>query len=330
MTTPLVSATGLTKVFEVGSSGLFGLRKPASLRAVDEVSLTINAGETLGLVGESGCGKSTLGRLLLRLIEPTAGRIAFDGSDITGLGRSAMRAVRRSMQIVFQDPYGALNPRMSVEDIIAEPLLIHGAKPGAETRRKVTEMLGKVGLPARALDRFPHEFSGGQRQRIGIARALVLHPRLIVCDEAVSALDVSVQAQIVNLLQDLQREMGLTYLFIAHDLSVVRHISDRVAVMYLGKVVEIADKRTIYSAPLHPYTRALIAAVPAQHPAQRSRGRRERIAGDIPSALNPPSGCRFHTRCPHVMAVCRERAPVLTEPAPGHQVACHLIEAPQA
>jgi oligopeptide/dipeptide ABC transporter ATP-binding protein len=326
MTAPLVSATGLSKEFEIGGGGFLGLRKPLALRAVDDVSLTIQAGETLGLVGESGCGKSTLGRLLLRLIEPTAGRIEFDGNDITALRRMEMRAFRRSMQIIFQDPYGALNPRMSVEDIIAEPLVIHGTRPGAETRRQVTAMLDKVGLPARAIDRFPHEFSGGQRQRIGIARALILHPRLIVCDEAVSALDVSVQAQIVNLLQDLQREMGLTYLFIAHDLSVVRHISDRVAVMYLGKVVEVADKKTIYAAPLHPYTQALIAAVPAQHPAQRSRGRRQRIAGDIPSALNPPSGCRFHTRCPHVMPVCRERAPPLTEPAPGHQVACHLIQ----
>ena len=326
MTTPLIEASGLAKHFEVGGGGFFGLRKGVTLRAVDEVSLRILPGETLGLVGESGCGKSTFGRLLLRLIEPTAGRIAFDGRDITGLGRAEMRAVRRSMQIIFQDPYGALNPRMSVEDIIAEPLIIHGATPGAETRRQVTQMLEKVGLPARALDRYPHEFSGGQRQRIGIARALVLHPRLIVCDEAVSALDVSVQAQIVNLLQDLQREMGLTYLFIAHDLSVVRHISDRVAVMYLGKVVEVADKKTIYAAPLHPYTRALIAAVPAQHPAQRSRGKRERIAGDIPSALNPPSGCRFHTRCPHVMPVCRERAPELREAAAGHQVACHLTD----
>jgi oligopeptide/dipeptide ABC transporter ATP-binding protein len=325
MTTPLIEATALSKHFEVGGGGLFGLRKATMLRAVDEVSFSINAGETLGLVGESGCGKSTLGRLLLRLIEPTSGRVAFDGNEITGIGRMEMRGFRRSMQIIFQDPYGALNPRMSVEDIIAEPLLIHGARMNAETRGKVAQMLEKVGLPARALDRFPHEFSGGQRQRIGIARALVLHPRLIVCDEAVSALDVSVQAQIVNLLQDLQREMGLTYLFIAHDLSVVRHISDRVAVMYLGKVVEVADKATIYAAPLHPYTQALIAAVPAQHPAQRSRGKRQRIAGDIPSALNPPSGCRFHTRCPHVMPVCRETAPPLRTTAPGHQAACHLL-----
>jgi oligopeptide/dipeptide ABC transporter ATP-binding protein len=229
------------------------------------------------------------------------------------------------MQIIFQDPYGALNPRMAVEDIIAEPLVIHGAKSGAETRQKVTEMLDRVGLPSRALDRFPHEFSGGQRQRIGIARALILRPRFVVCDEAVSALDVSVQAQIVNLLQDLQRDMGLTYLFIAHDLSVVRHISDRVAVMYLGKIVEVADKRVIYTTPQHPYTRALIAAVPAPHPSRRSRGKRENIVGDIPSALNPPSGCRFHTRCPHVMPICREAAPPLVEMQPGHQVACHLM-----
>jgi oligopeptide/dipeptide ABC transporter ATP-binding protein len=229
------------------------------------------------------------------------------------------------MQIIFQDPYGALNPRMAVEDIIAEPLVIHGAKHGTETRQQVTEMLDRVGLPRRALDRFPHEFSGGQRQRIGIARALILRPRFVVCDEAVSALDVSVQAQIVNLLQDLQRDMGLTYLFIAHDLSVVRHISDRVAVMYLGKIVEVAEKRVIYNDPQHPYTRALIAAVPAPHPSRRSRGKRENIVGDIPSALNPPSGCRFHTRCPHVMPICKEVAPPLTQTQAGHQVACHLM-----
>ena len=325
MTQPLVEAVGLEKHFAIGGSGFLGLTPAAKLRAVDDVSLSIFAGETLGLVGESGCGKSTLGRLLLRLVEPTGGTIRFDGQDITALGRKPMLSVRRGMQIVFQDPYGSLNPRMRVEDIIAEPLVIHGMSSG-EARREVLGMLERVGLPARATERFPHEFSGGQRQRIGIARALILKPRLIVCDEAVSALDVSVQAQIVNLLQDLQREMGLTYLFIAHDLSVVRHISDRVAVMYLGRVVEVAAKQTIYAAPRHPYTQALIAAVPASHPALRLRGRRARIAGDIPSAINPPSGCRFHTRCPHVMAVCRERAPLLLETAPGHQVACHLTE----
>ena len=248
---------------------------------------------------KSGCGKSTLGRLLIRLMQPTSGNIIFDGADITRLNPGELRVKRRSMQIIFQDPYGALNPRMAVEDIIMEPLLIHGARHGAEARRQVTAMLDLVGLPARVRDRFPHEFSGGQRQRIGIARALVLRPKFVVCDEPVSALDVSVQAQIVNLLQDLQGELGLTYLFIAHDLGVVKHISTRVAVMYLGKIVEFADKRTLYANPLHPYTQALIAAVPAAHPARRSRGRRERLADDIPSALHPPSGCRFHTRCPY-------------------------------
>jgi oligopeptide/dipeptide ABC transporter ATP-binding protein len=330
MSRPLVEAVGLEKDFIIGGRSFLGLTPSVKLRAVDNVSLSIVTGETLGLVGESGCGKSTLGRLLLRLIEPTGGAIRFDGQDITSLGRGPMRAVRRGMQIVFQDPYGALNPRMTVEDIVGEPLAIHGTPPGEATRREVRAMLERVGLPARAIDRFPHEFSGGQRQRIGIARALILKPRLIVCDEAVSALDVSVQAQIVNLLQDLQREMGLTYLFIAHDLSVVRHISDRVAVMYLGRVVEVAPKHAIYGAPLHPYTQALIAAVPASHPSMRSRGRRVRIAGDIPSAINPPSGCRFHTRCPHVMPICRERSPALLEAAPGHQVACHLIESPDS
>ena len=321
----LIEASNVSKHYPVRGGPLFR-RHILSLRAVDDVTLDIAPSETLGLVGESGCGKSTLGRLLIRLIEPTAGAIRFDGHDITTLTGAALRERRRSMQIIFQDPYGALNPRMSVEDIIIEPLQIHGlAHSGA--RQQVTRMLDLVGLPERVRDRYPHEFSGGQRQRIGIARALVLHPKFVVCDEPVSALDVSVQAQIVNLLADLQRELGLTYLFIAHDLGVVKHISTRVAVMYLGKIVETAEKRALYAAPLHPYTKALIAAVPALHPADRGRRRalRERLAGDVPSALHPPSGCRFHTRCPHAMPVCREQEPRVVEPTPGHRVACHLV-----
>jgi oligopeptide/dipeptide ABC transporter ATP-binding protein len=320
--TTLVEAIALSKHYPVTSRAVFR-RSTLALRAVDAVTLRIEAGETLGLVGESGCGKSTLGRLLIRLIEPTDGDILFDGQDVTDLAGKALREQRRAMQIIFQDPFGALNPRMTVEDIIAEPLLIHGARMNAETRQTVARTLDLVGLPQRARDRYPHEFSGGQRQRVGIARALVLRPRFVVCDEPVSALDVSVQAQIVNLLQDLQAELGLTYLFIAHDLGVVKHISTRVAVMYLGKIVELAEKRALYTAPRHPYTQALIAAVPVSHPTARRR--RERIAGDIPSALHPPSGCRFHTRCPHVMPICREQEPQITHPVPGHQVACHLV-----
>ena len=323
--TTLIEATGVTKHFPVRTGG-FLRRTITPLRAVENVGLRVEVGETLGLVGESGCGKSTLGRLLIRLIPTTAGQILFDGTDITTLGHRDLREARKSMQIIFQDPYGALNPRMTVEDIVMEPLFIHGAKRNSETRASVANMLSMVGLPSRALERFPHEFSGGQRQRIGIARALILRPRFVVCDEPVSALDVSVQAQIVNLLRDLQRELGLTYLFIAHDLAVVKHISDRVAVMYLGKIVEVAEKRELYATPLHPYTQALIAAVPVDHPSRRARGRaeRQRLDGDIPSPMHPPSGCRFHTRCPHVMPICREQEPPVTEPTPGRNVACHL------
>jgi oligopeptide/dipeptide ABC transporter ATP-binding protein len=323
--TTLIEAIGVTKHFPVRTGG-FLRRNIIPLRAVENVDLGVRIGETLGLVGESGCGKSTLGRLLIRLIPTTAGSVLLDGIDITTLRHGKLREARKSMQIIFQDPYGALNPRMTVEDIVMEPLLIHGARPNAATRGQVASMLSMVGLPSRALERFPHEFSGGQRQRIGIARALVLRPRFVVCDEPVSALDVSVQAQIVNLLRDLQTELGLTYLFIAHDLAVVKHISDRVAVMYLGKVVELAAKQALYAEPLHPYTQALIAAVPVDHPSRRVRGSaaRQRVAGDMPSPMHPPSGCRFHTRCPHVMPLCRQQEPPMVEPSPGRQVACHL------
>ncbi len=323
--TVLIEAMGVSKYYPVETGG-FLRRSTRPLRAVDTVALAVNEGETLGLVGESGCGKSTLGRLLIRLLPATGGTIRFGGTDITALQGKALRDVRRSMQIVFQDPYGALNPRMTVEDIVAEPLAIHGDT--ANLTARVTQILSHVGLPARARERFPHEFSGGQRQRIGIARALILRPKFVVCDEPVSALDVSVQAQIVNLLQDLQGEFGLTYLFIAHDLGVVKHISTRVAVMYLGKIVEVAPKATLYATPKHPYTAGLIASVPVTHPSQRakSRAERQRVAGDIPSALDPPSGCRFHTRCPMAQALCREAEPAARELAPGHLVSCHFAE----
>ncbi len=316
----LLETRALSRHYAVRTGGVFH-RQTAQLRAVDEVSLQIAAGETLGLVGESGCGKSTLGRMLVKLNPPTSGELLFDGADVTELRGRDLLALRRSMQIVFQDPFGSLNPRMSVGSIVMEPLLIHGARDDTATRAKVAATLEQVGLPARAARRFPHEFSGGQRQRVGIARALILRPRFIVLDEPVSALDVSVQAGIVNLLQDLQAELGLTYLFIAHDLAVVKHISDRVAVMYLGRIVEVADKRAIYANALHPYTEALIAAAPATRP---GRVRPPRAAGDVPSALAMPSGCRFHPRCRYVMDVCRTVEPMLTEPQPGHFVACHL------
>ena len=323
MTEPLLQLDGVTKHYPV-KKGIVLQRQVGSVRAVDGIGFTLMPGETLALVGESGCGKSTTARLAMRLIEPTNGTIRYDGQDVTTASKAGLRKMRREVQIVFQDPYASLNPRMTVAELLAEPMLVHGIGDAASRRERVRELLRLVDLAPHHAASYPHEFSGGQRQRIGIARALSASPRLIVCDEPVSALDVSIQAQIVNLLKDLQKDFGLSYLFISHGLAVVKHMADRVAVMYLGEIVEMADKTSLYGDPRHPYTQALLAAAPEPDPTQR--GGRNTLAGDVPSPLNPPSGCRFHTRCAHAESRCKLEAPPLREVLPGHRVACHFAE----
>ena len=320
---PLLEVKDLVMHFPL-TQGVFFQRKIGAVRAVDGVSFSIHRGETLGLVGESGCGKSTTGRALLQLYKPTAGCVRFEGQDLVTLGAEEMRRMRRQVQMIFQDPYASLNPRMTVGSIIGEPLDIHGLAKGKEKQDRVEQLLSVVGLNPYFANRYPHEFSGGQRQRIGIARALAVNPAFIVCDEPISALDVSIQAQIINLLEELQSEFGLTYLFIAHDLSVVRHISNRVAVMYLGKIVELADRNELYVAPKHPYTKALLSAVPIPDPVIERKRERIILTGDVPSPVNPPSGCRFHTRCPLADTICREKDPEWREVTPGHWAACHF------
>jgi oligopeptide transport system ATP-binding protein len=320
----LIEAKELYKYFPI-YAGLTS-RHVADVRAVDGVSFTIQEGETLGLVGESGSGKTTIGRLLLRLLPVTKGEIDFEERNILTMKRGDIRRLRRSVQIIFQDPFASLNPRMSIGEIIAEPIRIHGPAKGKDVDDRVRELLGLVGLQPYHANRYPHEFSGGQRQRVGIARALAVQPRFIVCDEPVSALDVSIQAQVINLLEDLQEKFKLTYLFIAHDLSVVRHISTRVAVMYVGKIVELASRDDLYENPLHPYTQALLSAIPIPDPVVEKRRKRIVLTGDIPSPVNPPPGCRFHTRCPLAFDRCKTEVPPLHEYAPGHFAACHWVE----
>ena len=317
---PVLQVDGLKKHFPV-RKGLLR-RTVGHVYAVDDVSFTIGPGETLGLVGESGCGKTTVGRAVLRLIEPTAGTVRLDGRDITHLGKTELRPFRQQMQIIFQDPFSSLNPRMRAGDIVGEPLRLHGQGGNKARRGRVAQLFEQVGLRAAQMANFPHQFSGGQRQRIGVARALALNPKLIVADEPVSALDVSIQAQVINLLMDLQRDLSLSYLFISHNLAVVEHISHRIAVMYLGRIVEYTDKATLFSRPLHPYTEALLAAVPVPDPTIK-RVKRV-VQGDVPSPLRPPPGCHFHTRCPYAEARCRMESPALREVEPRHFVACHL------
>ncbi len=318
----ILEVRNLVKYFPVGGGGIFG-KTVGWVQAVDGVSFSIRRGETLGLVGESGCGKTTTGRCILQLERPTSGEVIFEGRDLTKLSLSELRPVRRKIQVIFQDPYSSLNPRMTVGQIIAEPLAVHGIIPERQARKaRVPELLSRVGILPSLADRYPHELSGGQRQRVGVARALAMEPSLIVCDEPVSALDVSIQAQIINLLEDLQAEFHLTYLFIAHDLSVVRHISDRVVVMYLGKIMELADRQALYDDPLHPYTKALLSAVPIPDPALEATREHVVLKGEVPSPLNPPSGCVFHPRCPIAIDDCRRVVPELREIRPGHRAAC--------
>ncbi|MFB7323255.1 MULTISPECIES: ABC transporter ATP-binding protein [unclassified Streptomyces] len=321
----LLRVTGLQKHFPI-RKGLLQ-RQVGAVRAVDGIDFEVRSGETLGVVGESGCGKSTMGRLITRLLEPTAGKVEFEGKDITHLGVGGMRPLRRDVQMIFQDPYSSLNPRHTIGTIVGAPFRLQGVEPEGGIKKEVQRLLSVVGLNPEHYNRYPHEFSGGQRQRIGIARALALNPKLVVADEPVSALDVSIQAQVVNLLDDLQQELGLTYVIIAHDLSVVRHVSDRIAVMYLGKIVELADRESLYKAPMHPYTKALMSAVPIPDPSRKNaKSERILLKGDVPSPIAPPSGCRFHTRCWKATEICRTTEPPLKELKPGQQVACHHPE----